>query len=285
MHERRLRSGIAWLALVAVACLGLYGCGTVSKGVAADGKSAQQLVFPDPSDAMVKGGTFPNIENLRAVAPGMTKLQLYTMFGPPHFHEGVWRVHEWDYLFNFRVRNGEHPFVTCEYKVLFDHQDIAQSFYWKPASCAELIEESPRQVAAAPVSPTSPRVQRFEFSTDALFGFDAARLTPVGRHQLDSMLRRIRRHGAVDVMQVVGYTDRIGTFRYNLDLSRKRAQSVRAYLVREGIPGSVIHAQGWGERDPLVTCTDTDHALLVRCLAPNRRVEVMAEVTQQQGPP
>ncbi|GAB3039629.1 hypothetical protein GCM10027285_25060 [Oleiagrimonas citrea] len=58
------------------------------------------------------------------------------------------------------------------------------------------------------------------------------------------MLQRIRRHGAVDAMRVAGYTDRIGSSRYNLDLSRKRAQSVRTYLVREGVPGAVIHAQG-----------------------------------------
>ncbi|KGI77732.1 hypothetical protein LF63_0110445 [Oleiagrimonas soli] len=271
---------MAWSLLACAACLGLYGCGTVSKGIATDGRSAQHLVFPDPADAMVKGGTFPNVENLRAMAPGMTKHQLYTMFGPPHFHEGVWGVREWDYLFNFRVRNGEHPFVTCEYKILFDKHDIAQSFYWKPASCADLIAEPAPVAAARHPEPAPEPVQRFTFSTDTLFGFDATRLTPTGQHQLDAMLDRIRQYGRVSRMQVTGYTDRIGSATYNLDLSRKRAQSVRDYLVGEGVADAIIQAQGRGEQDPLVTCTNTQRVPLVRCLAPNRRVEVVGEVAR-----
>lgn len=90
-------------SLLALSMAGLAGCGTVSKGVASDGGSADQLVFPDPGKASVKGGTFPAVADLRNVAPGMTKDQLYQMFGRPHFNEGVFGVREWDYLFNFRT--------------------------------------------------------------------------------------------------------------------------------------------------------------------------------------
>src|SRR5690625_5863946 len=106
--------GSAMLLLLAAAALG--GCGTVSQNVAANGRGAEKIVFPDPGDAVVQGGTFPDIADLRSVRPGMTRDQLYQMFGRPQFHEGF-RTREWDYLFNFRTGDAN-KYVTCEFKVL-----------------------------------------------------------------------------------------------------------------------------------------------------------------------
>ena len=75
-------------------------------------------------------------------------------------------------------------------------------------------------------------------------------------------------------IQVTGYTDRLGTNKYNQKLSERRAAAVRDYLVSHGIDGSRLKAVGKGESNPVVQCNDKKRADLIACLAPNRRVEV-----------
>jgi outer membrane protein OmpA-like peptidoglycan-associated protein len=68
---------------------------------------------------------------------------------------------------------------------------------------------------------------------------------------------------------VYGYTDNVGTIDMNMDLSQKRAQSVRDYLVTKGIPQDLITAQGKGPADPI-----SDNGS-VEGRASNRRVELV----------
>lgn len=256
--------GFCGLAVVALA-----GCTTISRGVAANGESAQKLVFPPPSDATLKGGTFPSVAVLRQIAPGMTKDQLYQMLGPPQFHEWI-DSREWDYLFNFRTGDGG-KYVTCEFKVLFDTHRIARSYYWKPKSCAELIQPAPVAVPAPlPAKPIT-------LSADALFKFDQANLTPMGAQSLNALLTEIESASKVEDIHVIGYTDRIGSDAYNLQLSRRRAAAVRDYLVQHGVAAGAITAGGRGKADPVVACNNVAAGRLVACLAPNRRVEISGQ--------
>ena len=87
---------------------------------------------------------------------GMNKDQIYELIGRPHFQEGLYGVREWDYLFNYR-ENGEHK--TCQYKILFDKDKNAQSFFWLPEGCGpkkpapEVVREVIiREVAPAPAA-------------------------------------------------------------------------------------------------------------------------------------
>lgn len=258
----------------------LAGCGTVSEGVAANGQSADKIVFPAPGDALVEGGTFPNIADLRQVGPGMTREQLYQMFGRPHFHEGF-RTREWDYLFNFRTGDGN-KYVTCEFKVLFDKNKIAQSFYWKPESCANLINPKPKPAAPPPPAPAPLPAQPIRLSSGTLFGFDKYKLTANGKRVLDGLVDKIRTASQVENINVVGYTDRIGAAKYNMNLSRKRAEAVRDYLVAQGVPAAAINTEGRGEADPIATCEHPGAGQLIACLAPNRRVEISGEAKASQ---
>lgn len=138
------RGALTAMAVVAVAFSAvalLAGCGTstVSKGVTDEG-TATDIVFPEPSGASVKGGIFPNVDNLRQVGTGLTKHQLYDLLGAPHFAEGIGEVREWDYIFQFRAIPGTDTSVTtCQYKVLFDKAIQARTFHWKPASCVAFL--------------------------------------------------------------------------------------------------------------------------------------------------
>jgi OmpA-OmpF porin, OOP family len=81
---------------------------------------------------------------------------------------------------------------------------------------------------------------------------------------------------------VVGYTDRIGSEKYNQALSERRANAVREYLIAQApSAASLLTAEGRGEANPVTgdTCNNIKdskktRAKLVECLAPDRRVEV-----------
>ena len=69
-------------------------------------------------------------------------------------------------------------------------------------------------------------------------------------------------------IDVIGYTDSIGTVAYNQALSERRAAAVKAYLISVGVNGSIIDAIGRGESDPVATNMYKDGR------AKNRRVEI-----------
>lgn len=261
------------VALLAVGVLA--GCGNLSRGITKDGTHAQQLVWPKPVDtiALHKGGTFPNLDNLRQVQAGLSKNQIIALIGPPHFNEGFAGVREWNYLFNFRGADGN--VTQCEYKLLFDDNKLARSFWWHPETCADFLNP--------PAKPAPPQVERFTLSADALFAFDKYKLSnikPQGRAELDALARKLTAPDAkAEHIHVLGYTDRLGNAAYNQRLSERRAATVRDYLVGKGVAADHIDAEGRGEADPVKSCDDKNRSRLIACLAPNRRVVVEAEGT------
>ena len=115
---------------------------------------------------------------------------------------------------------------------------------------------------------------------DILFNFDKATLKDEGRAVLDDLVSRV---AGVDleVILTTGYADRIGSDAYNLKLSQRRADAVKAYLVQKGVDAALIKSEGKGEADPVVNCPNPSKAgqvktfkELVQCLQPNRRAVV-----------
>ncbi|MFT4247098.1 MAG: OmpA family protein [Pseudomonas sp.] len=251
---------VGW-GLAAGVLLGLCGCR--SAAVVGDG-------FPDARHAYPRGGTFANIDNLRQYAPGMSKKQIYELLGTPHFDEGLWGVRQWNYLFNLRPSVGAEP-VQCQLRIVFDEHGRAQSQAWKPASCRALLE--PPRAAVAPAAPP-PSAAPLRLQADALFDFDSARLKPAGQERLRQLVRDAGDLQALREVVVVGYTDRIGSEDYNLALSRRRAQAVRAFLIEQGLPAGSVRAEGRGKADPISDCPSGRSAAVIECLELDRRVEI-----------
>jgi OOP family OmpA-OmpF porin len=111
-----------------------------------------------------------------------------------------------------------------------------------------------------------------------LFAFDRgdlADIQPGGRADIRTIAAKLgqSRFGHIEVR---GYTDRLGSSAYNLQLSQRRADAVKALLVQQGIPADRINARGLGEQDPITQCSDYQpHDRLVACLQPDRRVEIV----------
>lgn len=262
------------VAVAAIVAAGLLaGCGNFSQNVKKDGSGAQKLEWPALTDTnpLNKGGTFPNLDNLRNVQAGLTKNQVLALIGPPHFGEGLAGVREWNYLFNFRNKDG--TVTQCEFKILYDAHMLARSFYWHPEACADYLNPPAAKPAEA--------VETFTLSADALFAFDKYALGDIkqqGRDELDALAGKLNDPKVQDAhIHVDGYTDRLGSDAYNQTLSTRRANTVREYLVSKGVAADRIDATGHGKADQVKSCNDARRAELIACLAPNRRVVVQVE--------
>ncbi|HXX29997.1 MAG TPA: OmpA family protein [Myxococcaceae bacterium] len=98
------------------------------------------------------------------------------------------------------------------------------------------------------------------------FGFDLSSLDAEARQQLDALAPCIRRAGLKKVV-LEGNTDDRGTEEYNLQLSIRRAASVKKYLVDLGVASSILETVGYGKLRPAVQ-GDNEAAW-----AANRRVD------------
>jgi outer membrane protein OmpA-like peptidoglycan-associated protein len=99
------------------------------------------------------------------------------------------------------------------------------------------------------------------------FDFDKANIKPEYRdilNRIAGIMMTLKGY----TIAVYGYTDDIGTQEYNLQLSQRRAEAVRDFLVQSGISATVMSTKGFGKSDPRVT-GDSEQAR-----AANRRVEI-----------
>ncbi|MDL4819640.1 OmpA family protein [Actinomadura opuntiae] len=112
-------------------------------------------------------------------------------------------------------------------------------------------------------------------SADVLFDFGKAALTGPARSRIADLVPRLR--GARGTVQVSGHTDAIGSPPYNLDLSQRRADAVKAELARAlGSAGPQIEAKGYGETRPIAPNT-TGGKDDPSGRAKNRRVDITFE--------
>ncbi|MBE9578608.1 MULTISPECIES: OmpA family protein [Moraxella] len=241
------------------------------------------IVFPELDKAWQKDGQFPNRENLSKIRPGVAKDELYQLIGRPHFNEAN-RAREWDYIMKFY--QADNSVKICQYKVIFDDKFKGQEFYWLPADCAAYAKPMPASSVATPVMPVIVQApiarEKIMLEADALFKFDKWKLEdmlPEGRAKLDELATKLIAWEARGDSRVnlTGHTDRYGDDMYNMNLSMLRAQTVRQYLISKGVTSSTLTASGAGRTQPLphVICdTNAPRAEQIRCLQPNRRVEV-----------
>jgi len=104
--------------------------------------------------------------------------------------------------------------------------------------------------------------------SDVLFDFNKYTLKPEAREKLAKVSGILLAYPGLK-MQVEGYTDNIGSEEYNQKLSEERADSVRGYLVQQGVQDNNITAQGYGKTHPISdNATNSGRAQ-------NRRVEMV----------
>lgn len=138
---------------------------------------------------------------------------------------------------------------------------------------APLPVEAPVAVPAPVPKPAPPRMEKYTLSATELFAFNSDKLQ-LPQPKLDEIADALIANSTVTNVMATGYTDRIGSAKYNQTLSLKRADAVKGYLVSKGVNSSRINSQGKGSANPVVTCSDKKMSALIQCLEPNRRVEI-----------
>jgi len=135
----------------------------------------------------------------------------------------------------------------------------------------ELFPEE--EVAAAPAPPPMPVYEKHTVSATALFDFDKYALKPAGKEAISGIVDEIKASATkvIDI-NVVGHTDSIGTEEYNQELSVRRANAVKEFMVNEGIDPGIIDVKGMGELEPVASNSTAEGRAL------NRRVEISVAV-------
>ena len=128
-------------------------------------------------------------------------------------------------------------------------------------------EQELRQIQGVEVSRPSEGEIDVRLTSDILFDVDSASLRPESRTTLRDLATNFHQYPD-ELIDVEGHTDSTGTSAYNESLSNRRANSVRDYLVDNGVASRSITAVGYGETRPKATNSTPEGRQL------NRRVEI-----------
>lgn len=251
------KSLTAVLTLIGISSmLALSGCAKKAQPEVAQ----EKVSFPEMNDAWAKDGIYVNLENLRKMHKGLSKNQVSSLLGRPHFGEGLLWVNKWNYI--LQLPKGDGSYQACQYQVQYDKDTRTQAMYWRDQSCAALVDGEAKPV------------EKISLSAQALFEFDSARLTRRGQHDIAEVSERLKSKFNGYSLTVTGYTDRLGDDSYNQTLSEQRAAAVRDGLIREGISSSAIKSKGAGKSHTADCQQHQSSAALKACLAPDRRVDI-----------
>jgi len=105
------------------------------------------------------------------------------------------------------------------------------------------------------------------FKGDVTFDFNSTVVRP-GLYSEVTRVAGVLKQYPETLIRVEGHTDSVGTEEYNMDLSIRRALSVKTLLVREGVADYRMETVGWGETRPVAT----NETAVGRQM--NRRVEI-----------
>jgi OOP family OmpA-OmpF porin len=100
------------------------------------------------------------------------------------------------------------------------------------------------------------------------FAFDSSKIEPQYYDELNEVAARLKQVGPDVNVSIDGHTDSVGPDAYNQALSERRANSVRDYLVSQGVPAAQLTTRGFGESQPAYSNDTKDGR------AGNRRTEL-----------
>lgn len=99
------------------------------------------------------------------------------------------------------------------------------------------------------------------------FATDSATISGSFYNTLNNLAHSFREYDQ-NTIDIVGHTDSTGAYQYNMDLSRRRAQSVASYLQGQGVNYSRMNVRGMGPDQPVASNADSYGR------QQNRRVEI-----------
>ena len=136
-----------------------------------------------------------------------------------------------------------------------------------PAPAPRAAAPAPAPAAPRPAAPPPAAATKVTYAADTFFDFNKSVLKADGKAKLDDLAGKVKAIN-LEVIIAVGHTDSTGADAYNQQLSVKRADAVKAYLITKGIEKNRVYTEGKGEKQP-VADNKTDAGR-----SKNRRVEI-----------
>jgi peptidoglycan-associated lipoprotein len=130
--------------------------------------------------------------------------------------------------------------------------------------------------------PSTPGSQK-DFTTNVgdlvYFSSDSVDLTPEAQQTLSNQARWLAQYSQYTIT-IEGHADERGTREYNIGLGQKRAETVRAFLTRNGVPQARLRTTSFGKERPVAVCND------ISCWSQNRRSQTVLNnrVSGNQAP-
>jgi outer membrane protein OmpA-like peptidoglycan-associated protein len=167
--------------------------------------------------------------------------------------------------------NGGKP---MKYKYVLDEEGIAFWLDHNKQLYATALYTSPvrNAIVHLPVAEKEKVVDKIRLPV-VHFDFDKYNIKKLYVPDLDQHISFLRANPSSPVI-VEGHTDSKGSDQYNKKLSERRANSIRKYLIDNGISSSQVHVVGYGEQRPITDNTTTEGRAI------NRRTEF--EVTVEK---
>jgi outer membrane protein OmpA-like peptidoglycan-associated protein len=109
-----------------------------------------------------------------------------------------------------------------------------------------------KNIDLSPIIVTSPQPEAVIVLNNVFFDFDKATLKPESYPELNRLVTFLNNNAGVNV-QIAGHTDSVGPESYNLDLSKRRANSVVQYLYDKGVTKEKVKTVFFGETKPIDT--------------------------------
>ena len=124
-------------------------------------------------------------------------------------------------------------------------RSVSTRILHRPAPPKPVVTQQQAHEAAASITGIL-KLQNVEFYTAS------DRLTPLGQRTLNQVATVLQKYPGMPV-EIDGHTDSQGDPASNMELSRKRAASVKQYLINKGISGSNLTDLGFGQTKPIAS--------------------------------
>lgn len=217
--------------------------------------------FTELGEGFIRDGAFIPVSDIRRFEQEQSSLNkggVAALLGSPNDAASTYQDNNW--LYNINLSLSDKDYLVCQYRVSFNG-DIAVGSEWRRPLCERRYMELSEP-------------QEYTLSADLLFAFDSASISSEGVQAIRQIASEIGQYFESPSITILGYTDRIGSANYNMQLSERRAEAVATALINSGVDPRWIVYEGRGSSEPITSCEGITGQELLTCLAPNRRVYI-----------